>query len=596
MRIGRWRVAKAAALLAMGLLGAHGCSGKQRAFGEAEEGSGFAGAAAEQDMNSLLPDENGITGAAGGSTDEDGLTDPIELQPGSLGSACALDGGCDSGFCVAGRCCDSRCDGLCEACSESGRCDVAPDDDQRCPVIQCAEATNACATYAETQATNRCESVGLCKTVCDPASVAVDTACAEVAPGIPGICNEAGDCVDPRSAFGASCQSDIDCAEGSCVDGVCCREACDGTCESCDSTGTCVADPAETSCGDGLSCFGRGACLSPNGAACQNSTECGSGNCEPAVGGGSACCAEACPDGQLCNSDGACVSPESDLGTPCTNDGECIGGRCFDGVCCDAECGGACETCAAPGQEGRCSASPVGSADPQCAAGRQCAGRGQCLLPLGATCSLNADCRSGECGPALQGGGEICCEAVCANGQRCSPAGTCVDAPDPDGSTCAINSDCLSGNCVAGRCCESACNGVCQACSGLGDCNLNPGNDARCAPVDCPASNTVCVAYPPDVTTDLCASFGACRTSQQECRPQFAAAGTLCENVAPNIRGTCDGAGNCLAPAPVPPGGSCSNGAGCQDGACIDGECVGTCVLGPSGSNTGSALDECVLR
>jgi hypothetical protein len=663
MHLGRWRGVSAAALMAAGLLGAHGCQGKQRPFGVTGESSGVVDDGSEQGVDPLLPDESAGDAAAGANS-ETGPTRLDLLPTGALGSACAIDSGCNSGFCVAGRCCDSRCDGVCSACSEGGLCQQAPDDDTRCPVIPCAEAANTCATFAETQTTSRCQSLGVCKTQCDPVTVALDTACAEVAPGIEGVCNDAGDCVDPRSAFGAPCQSDIDCAEGSCVDGVCCREACGGACESCDATGTCVEDPGGTSCGDGLQCFGRGACLSPDGSVCQTAAECGSGNCEPAVGGGSACCSQACPDGQLCNGDGACVSPESDLGNACTSDAQCIGGRCFDGVCCDSECGAACETCAAPGREGRCSAAAVGSNDPQCPSGRQCAGRGQCLLPLGAACSLNGDCRSGECGPALQGGGEICCEAVCANGQRCSAAGSCVNAPRADGSTCTANGECLSNSCVAGRCCESACNGVCQACSGLGDCNLSPGNDARCPAVDCPTSNTVCVTYPADVTTNLCASFGVCRTAQQECRPRFANAGTLCENVAPGVRGSCDGSGNCrdprvglgsacsagseclsgnctsgpngtniccntacsgvcegcgangscgfrdngrcpagqecasqttCQPRTAPPGGSCATGEVCENGRCINGVCLGACVLVANGVNDGSRYDQCVL-
>jgi len=653
MHLGRWRGVSAVALLAAGLLGAHGCQGKQRPFERAPE-NGTGETASSESSDGDEPDD---------SLNDGELTDlPSLLPAGSLGSTCAIDSGCNAGFCVAGRCCDSPCDGVCEACSEGGRCQVAPDD-ERCPTITCSEASNTCATFPETQSTNRCQSPGVCKTECDPLTVALDTACAEVAPGLAGVCNEAGDCVDPRSAFGALCESDIECAEGTCVDGVCCRAACDGVCESCDGTGTCVADPAESSCGDGLQCFGRGACLSPDGAACQTAAECGSSNCEPAVGGGNVCCAEACPEGQFCNGAGACVSPESDLGAPCSDDADCIGGRCFDGVCCDSECGGACETCVAPGSEGRCSSSPVGSADPLCPTGRQCAGRGQCLLALGATCSLNGDCRSGECGPAVQGGGEICCESVCGNGQRCSPTGAWVDAPRPDGSPCSTNGDCLSNSCVDGRCCESACDGVCQACSGLGDCNLSPGNDTRCAPVDCPASNTVCVTYPGDITTNLCASFGNCRSAQQECRPQFAAAGTACENVAPGVRGTCDGAGNCrdprvglgtvcstssqcisgncvpgpsganiccdslcsgvcegcgvngacgfrdndrcppgqqcasqttCQPATAPPGSSCANGEICQNGSCVDGVCLGTCVLTSNGGNDGSGYNQCV--
>src|SRR5688572_29598293 len=141
MHRGGWRGVSAAALVAATLLSVYGCSGKKRPFAT---GDGYVagGDGADQDMSSLLPG-NGNGDAAGGSTDEDGPTGPVDLLPsGALGYACAIDSGCNLGFCVAGRCCDRRCDGVCEACSEGGHCELAPADDTRCPVIPCAEAAN----------------------------------------------------------------------------------------------------------------------------------------------------------------------------------------------------------------------------------------------------------------------------------------------------------------------------------------------------------------------------------------------------------------------------------------------------------------------
>src|SRR5690349_1103321 len=123
-----------------------------------------------------------------------------------LGERCAVDSGCVSGHCVAGLCCESACDGVCQACSASGKCDSFPADDARCEVITCAAAATTCAAYPESQSVDRCESPGVCKTACDPLSVQVDTLCGEVAPGIQGVCNAEGECVDPRASFGAACQ------------------------------------------------------------------------------------------------------------------------------------------------------------------------------------------------------------------------------------------------------------------------------------------------------------------------------------------------------------------------------------------------------
>ncbi len=598
------------------LVGAHGCSGKKRDFRPAVlQDSGSTEQPTPQALGSLRPE---AADAAGSSSAEESETD-VELAAAALGSRCVIDSGCDSGHCVSGRCCESTCDGVCEACSEAGLCKTAPADDTRCPVIACSVATS-CAEFPAQQTNERCAGLGICKTTCDPSAVAVDTVCGEAADGIERVCGADGNCVDPRAAFGAACQSDRDCVEGSCVDGVCCQEACGAACESCDATGSCVADSGQASCGEGLQCFGRGRCLTPDGGECGAGGDCGSGNCEPAVGGGNACCSQPCNDGLFCNGDGECVSPESDLGSACTSGAQCVGGRCFDGVCCDGECGGACERCNAPGQTGRCSAEPVGTRDPQCDAGLECAGRGQCLRPLGAACALNGECRSGECGAALQGNTEICCEATCPNGQRCAANGSCVQAPLPDGAPCTGNANCSSNSCVAGRCCESACGGVCQACSGLGDCNLSPGNDTRCPAVDCPTSNTACVSYPADVTSNLCAAFGSCRSTQQECRPRFAGAGVACENVAPGVRGVCDGAGNCTDPR-VGLGTTCNVGSQCVSGncspraggganLCCDSACTSVCeacgangVCGfrdngrcPLGQQCGSSRTTCEVR
>jgi len=140
---------------------------------------------------------------------------------------------------------------------------------------------------------------------------------------------------------------------------------------------------------------------------------------------------------------------------------------------------------------------------------------------------------------------------------------------------------------VSGRCCERACNGTCEACSALGDCNVSPGNDPNCPRIDCPTSATVCVSYPPDVSANLCASFGACRDQQQECRPRFAPAGTACEPVAPGVAGQCDGSGNCKDPrvgrgVPCTTGTQCvSNNCSARVGGggtiCCDSPCTGVC-------------------
>lgn len=222
--------------VAAGLVGAHGCSGKKRDFRPAVVGdSGPAEQEQEpaREVEPLLPE---AAGPAGSGSSEEAPADVELPAAAALGSGCAIDSGCDSGHCVAGRCCESTCDSVCEVCSEAGLCNTVPADDQRCPVIPCSVATS-CAEFPEQQVSERCGGLGICKTSCDPSTVAVDTVCGEAADGIERVCGKDGNCVDPRAAFGAACQSDRDCAAGSCVDGVCCREACGSACESCECHG-----------------------------------------------------------------------------------------------------------------------------------------------------------------------------------------------------------------------------------------------------------------------------------------------------------------------------------------------------------------------
>ena len=98
-------------------------------------------------------------------------------------------------------------------------------------------------------------------------------------------------------------------------------------------------------------------------------------------------------------------------GQSCTRSRQCDSGHCVDGHCCNTACAGTCRTCAT----GTCS--PV----------------------------LNADDPNS-----------------CAGTLTCNAAGICVGK---SGQVCSASSQCASGFCVDGRCCSSACNGVCQTCA-----------------------------------------------------------------------------------------------------------------------------------
>jgi hypothetical protein len=205
---------------------------------------------------------------ADGSSDATGtsdLTETWEYKVANLGNGegctAATAKTCASGFCVDGVCCSSAvCSGTCQSCSVVGH-------------------------------------EGICT---------VATAGTEVPGSCPGqACDSSGSC---KVKNGTACSSASACASGFCVDGVCCENACDGTCVSCNQSGRagkCSAysqgsDP-ETECTFGLgacraTCNGAGACDYPRAG-----TPCGTG-CRSCDGNGM--CADA-PDASSCATGGA---------------------------------------------------------------------------------------------------------------------------------------------------------------------------------------------------------------------------------------------------------------------------------------------------
>ena len=190
--------------------------------------------------------------------------------------------------------------------------------------------------------------------------------------------------------------------------------------------------------------------------------------------------------------------PADDAGTKappanqaCTVAAQCPSGFCVDGVCCDAACDGACQSCSQTGRVGTCS--PVKNAtDDVCAGGSTCDATGACRKVLGQSCSAATQCASGNCVD-----GVCCATAGCGTCQACMVAGlegkcapvprfvddeTCNEMSTCDGlgecrrkngSMCAAGKDCVSLNCVDGVCCNAACDGICFSCDqaqSLGTC------------------------------------------------------------------------------------------------------------------------------
>ena len=336
-------------------------------------------------------------------------------RPLSDGESCLTGEQCGSGHCVDGVCCESACLGECRRCDlMAGLClaaETGTDPDLECGLGICSREVGGCA-------------------------------------GRPGdVCDE-----------------DLECASGFCEGGVCCERECDGPCEAC-ATGLCMpVDGPTGQCSGDFECV-MGMCLGRTGASCEGASSCASGICSPER----VCCAPDCEDlcerctssgcervlsadnpgrcdgvftcdlfgvcgprDRLCMSDEECgfsawcdagtCREDGELGAVCERDAQCRSGVCNEGVCCDEECGGLCESCRVAGREGLCSFVPLGGQDPfgMCVDG-VCDGAGGCARNRGAFCMQDDDCLS-----------RFCTDSVCCS-SRCDGVCQACDVPDSVG-------------------------------------------------------------------------------------------------------------------------------------------------------------------
>ncbi len=513
------------------------------------------------------------------------------------GTTCSADNRCLSGHCVDGVCCDTACEGACDACNLSaseGTCSLAPDGSAgspSCSPYLCPGNSATCATACRSNADcasghfcsmrsteiGTCEALlenGLrcaadaecvsghcadgvcCDTACDGACDSCNQAstrpghCSPVPAGSPGDpacapylcdgsllacpreCSSNADCIDghwctdmrpsrceEKRPNGSACTVDASCQSGHCVDGVCCDSSCDGSCNACNLAGL------------------EGRCsLAPAGAI-------GNPPCEPLVCSGTAsvcplaCSSDAnCASGFWCDTrDGSCREQSAD-GVACTADNRCLSGHCVDGVCCDTACDGACDSCNQPAlRPGHCAALPAGSpGDPSCTP-YLCDGS---LTKCPRECSSNADCIASHWCPPFRP--SHCEEKM------------------PDGSACTADASCQSGHCVDGVCCDTACDGSCNACNlagSLGRCALVPAGSAgepACEPFACSGSSSACPTACNSDTT--CAAGFWCNGTPEpnECMPKL-------RNSA-----SCIAHNRCLS-------------GHCVEGVCCDSACEGPC-------------------
>ncbi|WP_284721215.1 hypothetical protein [Polyangium sorediatum] len=334
-------------------------------------------------------------------------------------------------------------------------------------------------------------------------------------------------------------------------------------------------------------------------------------------------------------------------GVSCQTGAQCASGSCVDGVCCDTACNGACVACTAAkkggGVDGECGSITMG-ADPDdecanqaagsCGTTGSCNGAGACQLhaqgtPCGAVCVGDA-AQSNTCNGmgtcAAAGAATNCapyacaagaCKTTCTANADCTAGNVCVGGVcgklEPNGAACTSDVWCQSGACVDGVCCNTACTGLCEACTTA---KKGAGANGVCGPItsgtdpenECALEAAgscgqngqcngagACQLHPQGtscgaslcqgnvVKGQICDGMGQCVTDPagKDCAPHVCSAGS-CKNPCANdnecLSGTICLGGACKPPGM--PGVPCSTGAACSSGFCVDGVCCDTACAG----------------
>ena len=421
----------------------------------------------------------------------------------------------DSTACVDGRCCDTACDDVCQACDMDSRDGVE-------------------------------EGAGYCKAIGG----------AGVGEGVE----------DSTPRFGPACGADARCENGDRVGNSLCRgiNGCEGgaiqdcglyACVEAEEVGVpapfCNTDCSEdTDCATDAWCYGpESVCtnLAHVGDPCTNAAQCASHACVDGI-----CCATACEDEcYSCNVDytgeanGECavVEVDKDPGNDCADAGapSCgLTGQCDGGGTCKFYDNGTV-----------CSAAICSDGDAQ---GNSTCIAQNCTAPTPVDCQLYA-CENSTCNDSCVDDGD--CNA--AAGARCY-GGVCTDLL-LDGEACTQGPQCASTNCVDGVCCDTGCDSLCQGCiqsaTGFGDgicSNVLSGQDIR----------NVCA----DESVSSCGQDGECDGSGA-CR--LYSNGVIC------AAETCSGGDRlpesaCLNQSCTPP-----QTVDCGSYACVDAACNTTC-------------------
>ena len=193
-------------------------------------------------------------------------------------------------------------------------------------------------------------------------------------------------------------------------------------------------------------------------------------------------------------------------GVTCTLESECVSGSCNNGVCCATTCEGTCKRCL-PGTGACVTVTSTDDSD-TCTGPNTCSATGECKGKNAGPCKVASDCASNFC---VDG---VCCDSAC-DGQceACDIAikpGTCgAISATPHGSrpACAIGSVCDGQT-------RNQCTKTGATCGKDGHTSESvDGQKVDCAPFNCDATGaclTACASVADCAAPYACSFEGAC--------------------------------------------------------------------------------------
>jgi len=444
----------------------------------------------KSDFGATFDEKRGRVVEFGGYASSSYLDRTLEFY--TRGATCAEGAGCDTRTCAKHNANDAT--GTCaETCSSSA--DSGPGNfcsgGFRCNA-QCSLPCQTCTALP-----------GVCTPITsgpdDDPGDAPGGHCSGVSTCVPSGSSASGNCL---LVAGQKCDGDGACASGSCArfgSAVCADTACgDKPCRPATPAGTCTV-------------FGAGHFV----AECQGKA-CGTGGD----------CLATCSTDDDCDPDYYCDATLTHdckrgqrYGGACKTSQECGKGVCFDGVCCDEACGGACQAC---GKDGHCTTLPEGSDPHPGHASCVGAGTGTCggyCDGVAATCTYpdGKSCGGGACVESDWRSSSICVHGACVAGDEPTSCGAFSCSSGKCNTDCSSNDECRRG-------------AVCDLSSGVGICNEQ---GTSCSPdgagvktesgavISCDGylcDSGACAFRPCSHDTDCAAGYGC--TSDHRCAEQ----------------------------------------------------------------------------